>query len=93
MEMKMLRWSVGVTQLDRVRTEQIRGIFKIRLIEKILSETRLRGIDRQVMKTPEEPITRQVLSINTGAKTRDIFTKLECSRPEIRPRREDPEPW
>lgn len=41
-EMKMLRWAGGVTRLDKVRNEYIRGSFKVAPIHEKLKKTRLR---------------------------------------------------
>ncbi|XP_048000301.1 uncharacterized protein LOC125237350 [Leguminivora glycinivorella] len=40
--MKMLRWAGGVTRLDKVRNEYIRGSFKVAPIAQKLTENRLR---------------------------------------------------
>ncbi|XP_061718269.1 uncharacterized protein LOC133525874 [Cydia pomonella] len=41
-EMKMLRWMCGVTRLDRIRNEHIRGSLGIRDVADKLQESRLR---------------------------------------------------
>lgn len=41
-EMKMLRWAGGVTRLDRIRNEYVRGSFKVAPIQDKLLESRLR---------------------------------------------------
>uniref|UniRef100_A0A8D9FDT2 Endonuclease-reverse transcriptase n=1 Tax=Cacopsylla melanoneura TaxID=428564 RepID=A0A8D9FDT2_9HEMI len=40
-EMKMLRWSCGVTKLDRIRNEVIRGKIKVTELSKKVQERRL----------------------------------------------------
>ena len=41
-EMKILRWLCGVTKLDRIRNEKIRGTAKVMEISKKINERRLR---------------------------------------------------
>ncbi|KAI8439845.1 hypothetical protein MSG28_001314 [Choristoneura fumiferana] len=41
-EMKMLRWAGGVTRLDKVRNEHVRGSFKVAPVAEKLKESRLR---------------------------------------------------
>ena len=40
-EMKMLRWTAGVTRKDKIRNEEIRARFRVRRIEQKLQERRL----------------------------------------------------
>ena len=41
-EMRMLRWMSGVTKLDRIRNERIRGTTKVEEIFKEVQESRLK---------------------------------------------------
>ena len=41
-EMRMLRWMSGVTKLDRIRKERIRGTTKVGEISKKVQESRLK---------------------------------------------------
>ena len=41
-EMRMLRWMSGVTKLDRIRNEKIRGTTKVGEISKKVQESRLK---------------------------------------------------
>ena len=41
-EMRMLRWMSGVTKLDRIRNERIRGTTKVGEISKKVQESRLK---------------------------------------------------
>ena len=43
-EMRMLRWMSGVTKLDRIRNERIRGTTKVGEISKKVQESRLKCI-------------------------------------------------
>ena len=45
-EMRMLRWMSGVTKMDRIRNERIRGTTKVGEISKKVPETRLKWYDR-----------------------------------------------
>ncbi|KAI5724950.1 hypothetical protein M8J77_009188 [Diaphorina citri] len=42
-EMRMLRWMSGVTRMDRIRNEYIRGSVKVGPIGKKIQESRIRG--------------------------------------------------
>ncbi|XP_050674470.1 uncharacterized protein LOC126971987 [Leptidea sinapis] len=66
--MKMLRWSGGVTCLDKVRNEYIRGTLRVRPIPEKLLETRLRWYGH-VMRCPDH-VTKRLLDINTGPRER-----------------------
>ena len=41
-EMRMLRWMNGVTKMDRIRNERIRGTTKVGEISKKVQESRLK---------------------------------------------------
>ncbi|XP_022207903.1 uncharacterized protein LOC111064468 [Nilaparvata lugens] len=61
-EMKMLRWSGGVTLKDKVRNEYVRGTFKVANITNKLWENRLRWYGH-VMRRSEDHMTRLVMEI------------------------------
>ncbi|XP_059048811.1 uncharacterized protein LOC131844043 [Achroia grisella] len=61
-EMKMLRWSSGVTRLDRVRNEYIRGSFKVAPITEKLTESRLRWYGH-VMRSDEDYVVKKGLKL------------------------------
>ena len=50
--MRMLRWMCGVTKLDKVRNERIRGTTKVGEITKKVQERRLKWHER-VMRREE----------------------------------------
>ena len=52
-EMTMLRWMSGVTKLDRIRNERIRGTAKVGEISKKVQEGRLKWYGH-VLKRAEE---------------------------------------
>lgn len=66
-EMKMLRWAGGVTMLDKVRNDHIRGTFKIKPIVEKIAESRLRWYGH-VMRRPAEHMTREVMEIGTSSR-------------------------
>ncbi|XP_061721100.1 uncharacterized protein LOC133527920 [Cydia pomonella] len=61
-EMKMLRWSAGVTRLDRIRNEYVRGSFKVVPIGDKLVERRMRWFGH-VMRRDEEYPVKKALAI------------------------------
>ena len=52
-EMRTLRWMSGVTKLDRIRNERIRGTTKLGEISKKLQESRLKWYGH-VLRSEEE---------------------------------------
>ncbi|XP_063542747.1 uncharacterized protein LOC134751292 [Cydia strobilella] len=61
-EMKMLRWAAGVTRLDRVRNEYIRGSFKVAPIVDKMVESRMRWYGH-VMRRDENNAVKKALAI------------------------------
>ena len=53
MEMKMLRWSLGHTRLERIRNETIRGRLKVQPIVNSLAASRLRWYGHVQRRPPE----------------------------------------
>ncbi|KAI5635280.1 hypothetical protein NE865_11972 [Phthorimaea operculella] len=70
-EMRMLRWSGGVTVTlkDRVRNEHIRGSFKVAPITDKIKESRLRRYGH-VFRRPQEHVVKKCLSIATKKRGR-----------------------
>uniref|UniRef100_A0A1B0CS40 Putative rna-directed dna polymerase from mobile element jockey-like diaphorina citri n=1 Tax=Lutzomyia longipalpis TaxID=7200 RepID=A0A1B0CS40_LUTLO len=62
-EMRMLRWSAGVTLKDRVRNEHVRGSLHVPDIHEKLTESRLRWYGH-VMRRPEDHLVRRMLHPN-----------------------------
>ncbi|XP_063379440.1 uncharacterized protein LOC134666219 [Cydia fagiglandana] len=56
----MLRWSGGVTRLDKVRKEHIRGTFKVTPIPEKLQECRLRWYGH-VMRRDDDYVMKRAL--------------------------------
>lgn len=61
-EMKMLRWSGGVTLKDRVRNADIRGTFRVQDIAEKMRENRIRWYGH-VTRRNEQHITRTVMTV------------------------------
>lgn len=62
-EMKMLRWMCGVTRLDKIRNEYVRGSLGVRDIADKLQESRLRWFGH-VKRRPPEYIGNTVANLN-----------------------------
>ena len=58
-EMRMLRWTTGVTKLDRIRNERIRGTTKVGEISTKVLETRLKYYGH-VLRREEEYVGKRV---------------------------------
>ena len=68
-EMKMLRWTCGVTRLDKIRNEKIRGSTKVGEISKKVQECRMRWYGH-VMRRDEEYVGKRVMGIEAGEEDR-----------------------
>ncbi|XP_047983973.1 uncharacterized protein LOC125224599 [Leguminivora glycinivorella] len=63
-EMRMLRWSGGVTLLDKIRNDYIRGSFKVAPIAEKLKENRLRWYGH-ILRRPEDHMVKLALNMPT----------------------------
>ncbi|XP_063547859.1 uncharacterized protein LOC134755320 [Cydia strobilella] len=68
-EMKMLRWAGGVTRLDKVRNEYVRGSFKVAPIAEKVKEGRLRWYGHVMRRDDSHPV-KTVLDINSTQRPR-----------------------
>ena len=68
-EMRMLRWMSGVTKLDRIRNERIRGTTKVGEISKKVPESRLKWYGH-VLRREDEYIGKRVMGMEVPGKRR-----------------------
>ena len=69
-EMRMLRWMSGVTKLDRIRNERIRGTTKVGVISKKVQEsTRLKWYGH-VLRREDEYVGKRVMAMEVPGKRR-----------------------
>jgi hypothetical protein len=68
-EMRMLRMACGVTRLDRLRNDHVRGSLKVAPIASKAQESRLRWYGH-ILRRDEENIGRNVLDMEVGGKRR-----------------------
>ncbi|XP_063377554.1 uncharacterized protein LOC134664738 [Cydia fagiglandana] len=61
-EMNMLRWAAGVTRLDKVRNEHIRGSYKVAPITDKIQESHLRWCGH-IMRRDEDHVVRKALAL------------------------------
>ena len=64
-EMRMLRWMCGVTKLDKIRNERIRGTTKVGEITKKVQERRLKWYG-YVMRREEHYVGRRAMVMKEG---------------------------
>ena len=62
-EMRMLRWMSGVTKLDRIRSERIRGTTKVGEISKKVQESRLKWYGH-VLRREDEYVGKRVMAMD-----------------------------
>ena len=68
-EMRMLRCMSGVTKLDRIRNERIRGTTKVREISKKVQESRLEWYGHAVRRV-DEYVGKRVVGMKVPGKRR-----------------------
>ena len=68
-EMRMLRWMSGVTKLDRIRNERIRGTTKVGEISKKVQESRLKWYGH-VLRRENECVDKRVMEMEVPGKRR-----------------------
>ena len=68
-EMRMLRWMSGVTKLDRIRNERIRGTTKVGEISKKVQESRLKWYGH-VLRREDEYVGNRVMAMEVPGKRR-----------------------
>ena len=65
--MRMLRWMSGVTKLDRIRNERIRGTTEVGEISKKVQESRLKWYGH-VLRREYEYVGKRVMSMEVRGK-------------------------
>ena len=68
-EMRMLRWMIGFTKLDRIRNEVIRGTTKVGEISKKVQETRLKWYGR-VLRLEDVYVGKRMMGMEVPRKRR-----------------------
>ena len=68
-EIRMLRWMSGVTKLDRIRNERIRGTTKVGEISKKVPESRLKWCGH-VLRRKDEYVGKRVMAMEVPGKIR-----------------------
>ena len=68
-EMRMLRWMSGVTKMDRIRNERIRGTTKVGEISKKVQESRLKWYGH-VSRREDEYVGKRVMVMEVPGKRR-----------------------
>ena len=68
-EMRMLRWMSGVTKIDRIRNERIRGTAKVGEISMKVQESRLKWYGH-VLRREEEYVGKRVMVMEVPGKRR-----------------------
>ena len=68
-EMRMLRWMSGVTKLDRIWNERIRGTTKVGEISKKVQESRLKWYGH-VLRREDECVGKRVMGMEVPGKRR-----------------------
>ena len=70
-EMRMLRWMCGVTKLDKIRNERIRGTTKVREITNKVQERRLKWYVH-VMRREEHYVGRRAMVMKVQGRKYDL---------------------
>ena len=68
-EMRMLRWMSGITKLDKIRNERIRGTTKVGEISKKVQESRLKRYGH-VLRREDEYVGKRVMAMEVPGKRR-----------------------
>ena len=67
--MRILRWTSGVTKLDTIRNERIRGTTKVGEISKKVQESRLKWYGH-VLRREDEYVGKRVMAMEVPRKRR-----------------------
>ena len=86
-EMKMLRWSLGVTRRDRIRNEYIRGTVKVVEVSKKIQESRMRWYGHLKRREGVEHVGREAMEMEvegTRGRGRPKTRWKDCIRNDLR---------
>ena len=75
-ETRMLRWMSGVTKLDRIWNERIRGTTKVEEISKKVQESRLKWYGH-VLRREDECVGKRVMGDGDAGEKKERNTKVE----------------
>ncbi|XP_068209152.1 uncharacterized protein [Palaemon carinicauda] len=84
-EMRMLRWMCGVTRIDKIRTEVIKGTTGVRELSDKIQESRLRWYGH-VMIGDEQYIGRRVMEMEVQVPSRRKLKRrwMDCFKDNLR---------
>ena len=91
-EMKMLRWSVGVTIRDRIRNKYIRGTVKVGEVSKKIQESRMRWYGHLRRREGEDHVGREAMDMEvegSRGRGRPKTRWKDCIRNDLRERNID----
>ncbi len=74
-EMSILRWVCGVTRMDKIRNEHIRGTTRVVQTSKEITEKRLKWYGH-VRRMKEEHIVRRMLDVDIPGKRRRVRPRV-----------------
>ncbi|XP_068234200.1 uncharacterized protein [Palaemon carinicauda] len=83
--MRMLRWMAGITRLDKVMTDLLRGTTKVTEVSKKIQENRLHWFG-DVMRRDQGYVGRRMLDMDVPGRRRSGRPKrrwMECVTPDM----------
>ena len=85
-EMKMLRWMSGVTRMDKIRNQYVRGSAKVTEASKKIQEYRLRWFGHLSRRVDEEHVAREAMEmemVGTRGRGRPRVRWRDCIRQDM----------